>query len=112
MEVLTPALRVIAEVVDLVGLGIILLGAAKFVAAFVSIELSRATGHACVQRLQESRRSLGGYILVALEFMIVSDVIVSVLSRSMESLAELGAIVVLRTAMGFFLERELKEVGP
>lgn len=108
-EALAPVLHIVAEVVDLIGIAIIVLGASKFLLALGSIELRRATGHACATQIQVARRVLGGYILIALEFMIVSDVIGSVLSRSLESLANLGAVVVLRTAIGFFLERELSE---
>ena len=86
-----------------------LLGAVKFLVMYVGIEARRLGGRECTEQIQTARRALGGYILVALEFMIVSDVIASVLSRSLDSLASLGAIVVLRTAMGFFLERELDE---
>ncbi|MEM6992174.1 MAG: DUF1622 domain-containing protein [Myxococcota bacterium] len=108
MEAIHPALLVVAEVIDLIGIAIVLLGAVKFLVMFAEIEAKRLVGRECTARIQEARRALGGYILVALEFMIASDVIGSVLSRSLESLANLGAIVVLRTAMGFFLERELK----
>ncbi len=109
MEVFHPALSLIAELIDLIGIAIVLLGAIKFLIMYVGIEAQRLGGHECTTRIQEARRGLGGYILVALEFMIASDVIGSVVSRSMEALASLGAIVVLRTAMGFFLERELNE---
>ena len=108
LEAIHPALHTIAELVDLIGLAIALLGAVKFLVAYAGVEAKRLGGRECAVELLRARRVLGGYILVALEFLIVSDVIGSVLSRSMSSLASLGAIVVLRTAMGFFLERELR----
>ena len=108
IETALPALLTIAEFVDLVGIAIVVLGAVKFLATYVRIEVERLGGHACTIRIQRARRSLGGYILVALEFMIVSDVIGSVVSQSPESLAGLVGIVVVRTGMGFFLERELR----
>ncbi len=109
MEALHPALFTIAEVIDLIGLAIILLGAAKFLTMFVRVETKRLAGRECATALQDARRGLGAYILVGLEFMIVADVTGSILSRSLEALAALAGIVGLRTAMGFFLERELRE---
>jgi uncharacterized membrane protein len=53
---------------------------------------------------------LGNYILIGLEFMIVSDIIHSFLKPDMESLYLLGAIVVIRTAISFFLGKELEAV--
>lgn len=109
MELLHSALLPTAEVIDLIGIAIVLFGAAKFLVMYIRIEAKRLGGRECSSQIQEARRGLGSYILVALEFMIASDVIGSVVSRSTESLMSLGAIVVLRTAMGFFLERELKD---
>ena len=111
METVGPVLSAIGETVDLVGLLIVLFGAVKFLFVYSRIELKRLAGIDCVLQIQEARRSLGTYILVALEFMIVSDVIGSVVSRSRESLIELAVIVIIRTAMGFFLERELQGEG-
>ena len=42
--------------------------------------------------------------------MIVSDVTASIVARSFETLGSLGMVVILRTAIGFFLERELRGV--
>lgn len=106
-EALQPILVLITEVVDLIGLAIVLFGAAKFLIMYAQIEAKRLRGRSCTVKLEAARQALGGYILIALEFMVVSDVINSVVSRSMESLASLGVIVGLRTAMGFFLAREL-----
>ena len=108
MEAVEPVLLWAAEAVDIIGLAICLIGAAKFLIVYTRVEVKRLAGHECASQIQAARRVLGSYILVALEFMIVSDVIGSVLSRTLESLASLGAIVVLRTAMGYFLERELR----
>lgn len=110
-EAVQPALRAIAETVDLIGLAILMIGAVKFLVLYAGVELQRLAGRECVVEVQRARQVLGGYILVSLEFLIVSDVMTSVVSRSLESLASLGAIVVIRTAMGFFLERELRGEG-
>ena len=57
---------------------------------------------------EELRIKLGSYILLGLEVLIVADVIESVANPSTEELIMLGGIVLIRTVMGFFLEKELK----
>lgn len=53
---------------------------------------------------------LGGYLLLGLEFLIVSDIIHSVLRRALADLAELGALVAIRTVIAFFLNHEMQRL--
>jgi|LGOV01.1.fsa_nt_gb uncharacterized membrane protein len=57
---------------------------------------------------EELRIKLGSYILLGLEVLIVADVVESVSDPSVEELYRLGGIVLIRTVMGFFLEKELQ----
>lgn len=109
LEAAEPILETIAQTVDLIGVGIVVFGALKFLVAYARIEARRLGRRACAREIQQARSALGTYILVALEFMIVSDVISSVVSRTLEALAYLAAVVAVRTAMGYFLGRELRE---
>lgn len=110
MEAVHHILGYAAETVDLIGIAIMLIGAIKFVILYLRVELARLTGNPCVHEMQTARRVLGGYIVAALELMIVVDVIGTILSQSAENLYSLGAIVLIRTAIGYFLAKELKEV--
>ncbi len=56
------------------------------------------------------RVGLGPLILLALEFLIVSDVLHSIASRTLEDLAIVGAVVVVRVLMAFFLDKELERL--
>ena len=47
---------------------------------------------------------------MGLEFMIASDIIPSFISRSPDDLIFLGLIVVIRTAIGYFLGNEMEQV--
>jgi uncharacterized membrane protein len=53
------------------------------------------------------RQDLGSYILLSLEFMIAGDIIHTVIKPSKEALIILGAIVAIRTIIGYFLNKEL-----
>ena len=110
MEHVKAVLETIAVAVDLVAIAILLFGALKFVFHYLSFEIKRLGGLECVDGIRNLRLGLGSYILLSLEFMIVSDVIHSALSRNMDDFLLLGLIVIIRTVLSLFLARELNEV--
>ena len=53
---------------------------------------------------------VGAYLLLGLELLIASDILKTVLEPSLDELAILGGIVVLRTILSVFLNKEIKEL--
>ena len=53
---------------------------------------------------------LGRYILASLEVLIVSDIIHTALTFSLGDLMFLGLLVLIRSLISFFLDRELREI--
>ena len=78
--------------------------------ALVRAELGRFGGGFTMAGCHRIRVELGTYILIAIEFMIASDIIHTVLSRELVDLAFVSALVVIRTAISFFLGREVAEL--
>ena len=109
LELITPAIEIIATIVDMIGVVLILIGATKFTLRAAWVEFDRLRGIACVYQIRHNRVELGGYILAAIEFMIVSDILHSVITHEIEDLYFLGLLVVIRTAISYFLGLELKE---
>jgi uncharacterized membrane protein len=64
-----------------------------------------------IRDIQTIRCQLGVYILLALDFLIASDIIMSIVDLSMEELIKLSATIVLRIAMGYFLGKEIEELN-
>lgn len=112
MHELMEVLELAATAVDIIGIIIVLYG---FVLAFVQLmrtELGRLSGNfSGIVGCEKVRLMLGTYILLGIEFMIASDIINTVISKSIESLIFVAALVVIRTAISFFLGRELAELG-
>ena len=106
----TPALEVIASVIDLIGIAIVLLGFVRALFSFVKNEIGRFRSNGGAGCMHQVRIDLGTYILVGIEFMIASDIINTVLKRELADLAFVSALVAIRTAISFFLGRELAEV--
>ncbi len=110
MEQAKTVLETIALTIDLVGIAILVYAALKFIVHFLGFEIKRLRGLACVEAIRDLRLQLGSYILLALEFIIISDVINTAISRDVDDLLALGLLVVIRVALSFFLGRELNEV--
>jgi uncharacterized membrane protein len=56
------------------------------------------------------RLTFGGWLAMALEFQLASDIIKTTISPTYEHLIQLGAIAVIRTFLNYFLSKELKEL--
>ena len=77
---------------------------------FIRLEIDRILGKKDYEELFSLRNILGTYIIISLDFLIVSDIIHSVISPELNELLGLGIIVVLRTSIGYFLGKELHEL--
>ncbi|WP_316013805.1 DUF1622 domain-containing protein [Roseobacter sp. HKCCA0434] len=106
---LVEALEWSAALIDILSIGLMLIGATRFVLGFVRAELARVEA-VRVQGINHERQELGRYILAGLELLIVSDIIHTALSLKLEDLLFLGLLVVIRSAISFFLDREIREL--
>ena len=107
-EKLQQAIEWIANATDFVAAVIILIGFGRAMVAFVRAELG--PGRARWSDLQGVRCVLGTYLLLGIEFMIISDILHSCVHRDLDSLYALGLLVVIRTVISFFLAKELEGV--
>ncbi len=95
--------------IDMVSILIMLIGAARFILGFAAAELSRDE-ITRTQGIDRRRMELGRYILAGLELFIVSDIIHTALSLALSDLVFLGVLVVIRSVISFFLDREIGEI--
>jgi uncharacterized membrane protein len=64
-----------------------------------------------IVKLNEAVRiKLGSYLVLALEFFIAGDIVKTIITPTWESLGILGAIVVIRTILSYFLTKDLKKI--
>jgi uncharacterized membrane protein len=107
---LVDALEWASTAIDLVAIAIMLIGALRFTLGFFAAEV-RADAVARVQGIDRNRMELGRYILAALELLIVSDIIHTALSLALADLVFLGLLVLIRSVISFFLDREIRTIG-
>ena len=109
-EPLAMVLEGLAIAIDLIGVSLILLG---FFVAFVRLLAGLKNGLGLNSRLgnlNTARTILATYILTGLEFMIASDIIHTVITREFSDLLFVGLLVLIRTAISFFLGKEVMEL--
>jgi uncharacterized membrane protein len=109
LDWLVEAIKWAATGIDLFAILVLLIGGARFVLGFTRAEIHRSEFDR-VKGVNRERVELGRYILAGLEILIVSDIIHTAVSLAMADLVFLGLLVVIRSVISFFLERELETV--
>jgi uncharacterized membrane protein len=60
---------------------------------------------------QNVRIQFGSSLTIALELLLAADILATAIAPTWNDIGQLAAIATLRTALNYFLERELKETG-
>jgi len=102
------AISHVVDVVEGVGAAIMVLGAVGATALY-----ARQVRRGAERAYQQLRENLGRVILLGLEVLIIADIVRTiVVEPSLESVAVLGIIVVIRILLSFSLEVEIDGVWP
>ena len=100
---------IVAKVIDLIAVGTLLFGLTKILFKYIQTEF-KSILHTPIRLLQKIRCEIGIYILLALDFLIASDIIQTITELSLEQLIELSVMILLRTTIGYFLSKEVDEI--
>jgi uncharacterized membrane protein len=105
----TDALELVVKGIEILGVAILVIGAAVSVGSYVA-DFGRLDRRRAYERL---RANLGRTILLGLEVLIIADIVLTVtIDLTVESAVTLGLIVLVRTFLSFSLEVELDGVVP
>ncbi|MBM9594126.1 DUF1622 domain-containing protein [Roseitranquillus sediminis] len=99
----------VAAIIEIAAIALLIVGALRFIAGVLVAEIARR-GPERVRKTNRERIELGRYILAGLELFIVADIIRTALSLAFSDLLFLGLLVVIRSIISYFLDRELKEL--
>ena len=102
---------VISQAMQWLKLGIetlsaVLVGIGVLIAVYQILRALASTDAGVYYRI---RLRLSRFLALALEFQLAADLVGTAISPSWAQLGKLGAIAVLRTALNYFLEREMKD---
>jgi len=104
-ELLADVVGVLVVIVEACGAAVIILGAVWAFARFAWVGLTQRTTAAFVP----VRLTLGRFLALGLEFQLASDVLRTAVAPSWEELGKLAAVAAIRTALNYFLEKEIEE---
>ncbi|SDY77901.1 Uncharacterized membrane protein [Geodermatophilus africanus] len=104
-EVLRDALGVLVPVVEACGAAVIVVGALWAFVRFVVVGMRDRDARAFVP----VRLTLGRFLALGLEFQLASDVLRTAVAPSFRELGQLAAVAAIRTALNYFLAREIDE---
>jgi uncharacterized membrane protein len=109
-ERLEAGIHWVARAIEVVGIAIIVVGAAIALLVFLRQMLGRRDKE---QAIDTFRSDLGRSILLGLEFLVAADIVNTVtVQPSLDNLAILAGIVLIRTFLSFSLEVEIEGRWP
>jgi uncharacterized membrane protein len=101
---------ILSNVVSFIGVLVLIYGFTKVLIQLIKNEIVRKDERSFFNSIQNLRAQIGLYILLSLDFLIVSDIIDSITHRNLDELTKLGIIIVIRIAIGHFLGKEISEI--
>ena len=101
---LRGAVFMLVRLVEAAAALVIFLGAAVGFARF----LWTAVVHRSIQQFTVVRLDLGRFLALGLEFQLASDLLRTAVAPSFEEIGKLAAVAAIRTALNFFLNREIR----
>ena len=102
---LSRGVDLLVRIVEAAGAIIIFIGA---MTAFVWFIVA-ALRHRRTERFVAVRLSLGRFLALGLEFQLASDILRTAIAPTLREIGELAAVAAIRTALNYFLAREIKE---
>jgi uncharacterized membrane protein len=102
---LRDVVDVAVRIVEAGGAIVIFVGAAIAFCRFVLVTFKREG----MAPFAPVRLDLGRFLALGLEFQLAADILRTAVAPSFNELAQLAAIAAIRTALNFFLGREIKE---
>lgn len=108
MDLFHQAINAVSFVLNIIGVLITIWGIIVSLLEFLKKEFLRKAD--CLECNERIRITLGSYLVLALEFFIASDIIKTIITPTWQGLGILGAIVVIRTILSYFLTKDLKKI--
>ncbi|ROO85104.1 putative membrane protein [Actinocorallia herbida] len=104
-EWLAQAVDLLVRLVEAAGAIVIFVGAAVAFCWFLVAAVRERRPEAFVP----VRLGLGRFLALGLEFQLASDILRTAIAPTLRAIGELAAIAAIRTALNYFLSREIRE---
>ncbi|NLO06686.1 MAG: DUF1622 domain-containing protein [candidate division WS1 bacterium] len=101
----------VATAVGVIGVGVLTWGVLVGLVELARLEVHRMRGRDIAHERAVVRQDLGYYILLGLEFLIAADIMRTIRHPTLDELATLAGIVLIRTVISYYLTHEMREAG-
>jgi len=101
------SLTLISKLIGIGAISIITWGTLLSFFKFIILEIKHLRGTKIYREKEILRHQFAAYLLLGLEFLIAADVILTITYPSLEEIAILASIVVIRTVISYFLDKEM-----
>jgi uncharacterized membrane protein len=101
----------LAVIIDLTAVLIMIWAFVAAVVGLVRGSISAGDAHSRIRSMQAARCGLGVKLVFALELMIISDLFHTIITRSVDDMLLVGGLVFIRTAIAYFINKEIQEVS-
>ena len=95
-------------IIDAMALVIVAVGSAE---AFFTGLRAAFSGPSSSRRVRVIWSRFGRWLVAGLTFQLAADIIETTIAPTWQEIGQLGAIAAIRTALNFFLERDLADLG-
>lgn len=108
MDAFHNLVNIVSFALNITGALIIIWGTLISLFEFLKKEILKR--EECIRLNEAIRIKLGSYLVLALEFFIAGDIVKTIITPTWQSLGILGAIVIIRTVLSYFLTKDLKKI--
>lgn len=109
MALFETTLDIIVKVLDGFSIIVLLWGVISAGKNFILARIINKTKMDVIKENTIIKNSLGSYILLSLEILIAADIIKTILNPDLNDILILASVVVIRTVISFFLNKEIKD---
>ena len=87
---------------------VLIIAVAVLEALWRSVRIFARRDHAPDEIKESLRLQLGRWLAISLEFLLAADILLTAMAPTWDDIGKLGAIAFLRTALNFFLQKEIE----
>ncbi|WP_338028014.1 DUF1622 domain-containing protein [Croceibacterium selenioxidans] len=106
MPWLEPTAEIVASILEMIMLAVIVVGTLR---ALKSIIIHVVRREALAADVRQIWLHYAGWIVLALEFALASDLIGTIIDPTWDDIGQLAAIGAIRTALAWFLSKDIEE---
>lgn len=108
MESINKGLEVVILVLNGFSIFVLVWGVISAMKNFAVARIINRTKMDVIRENTTIKNAMGSYILLGLEILIAADIIASILHPDLQDILRLAAVVVIRTIISYFLNKEIE----